>query len=168
MANTMIKLQTVTVGASGASSIEFTSIPQTFTDLQLYISSRTTGTNGTIVWKFNTDSTASNYFMRYLAGNGSVASSSNSNNPWFSDSPISTDTTSVFGSTNVYIPNYTGSNSKSLSVETVTENNATLAYQQMFAGRWTGTAAITAITLTPFSGSYAQYTTATLYGIKSS
>jgi hypothetical protein len=35
MANTMVKIQTITVGASGSASIEFSNIPQTFTDLKI-------------------------------------------------------------------------------------------------------------------------------------
>jgi len=37
MANTLKKIQTVTVGSGGAASIEFTSIPQTYTDLKLVV-----------------------------------------------------------------------------------------------------------------------------------
>jgi hypothetical protein len=40
MANTMVKIQTITVGASPAASIEFTNIPQTFTDLKIVASIR--------------------------------------------------------------------------------------------------------------------------------
>ena len=38
---TMVKLQTVTVGSGGASSIDFTNIPQTYTDLKIVLSART-------------------------------------------------------------------------------------------------------------------------------
>ena len=38
MANTMKALQTVTVGAGGAATVTFSSIPQTYTDLILVVS----------------------------------------------------------------------------------------------------------------------------------
>jgi hypothetical protein len=37
---TMVKIDTVTVGSGGAASIEFTNIPQTYTDLQIVLSAR--------------------------------------------------------------------------------------------------------------------------------
>ena len=169
MANpTMTLIASNTVGSGGASSVTFSSIPATYTDLQLVCSSRVDGSNGTIVWKFNTDTTASNYTEKYLGGNGSTASSGGSNNPWYSHSNDSTTTTSTFENTSVYIPNYTSGNQKSVSVDTVSENNSTTAYAQFFAGIWTGTSAINAITLTPYSGNFVQYSTFYLYGISNS
>ena len=158
----------IVVGSGGVSSVTFSSIPQTYTDLQLVCSSRVDSSNGTVVWKFNTDTTASNYTEKYLSGNGSSAASGGSNNPWFSHSNDNTTTTSTFENTSVYIPNYTNGNQKSVSVDTVSENNSTTAYAQFFAGIWTGTSAINAITLTPYSGNFTQYSTFYLYGVSNS
>ena len=47
MANTFKKIQTVTVGSGGAASIDFTSIPQTYTDLKIVLSARTNRANAT-------------------------------------------------------------------------------------------------------------------------
>jgi len=69
-------IQTVTVGSGGASSIDFTSIPQNFTDLQIVISARSTltGTNYEDVGiKFN--SSSSGYTERQIYANGSTAGS---------------------------------------------------------------------------------------------
>jgi hypothetical protein len=76
---------------------------------------------------------------------------------------ISTDTASTFGNLSIYIPNYAGSADKNFSVDTVSENNATTAYTQIFTGVWANTAAITQITLS--LANFAQYSNAYLYGI---
>jgi hypothetical protein len=65
----------------------------------------------------------------------------------------------------MYIPNYASSNYKSFSIDSVTENNGTVAYQIMHAGVWSNTAAITSLTITAAGGNLAQYSTATLYGV---
>lgn len=167
MANTLKKIQTITVGSGGASSIEFTSIPQTYTDLKLVLSARSTTSDSTNPWKFATISfngNTSNRTTRFLSGNGSTASSA-------SDTTIYTwvaghnATASVFGNAEIYIPNYTSANNKSLSIDTVTENNATASYMNLQAGLWSNTAAITQVTITLDTGNFVQYTTATLYGI---
>jgi len=74
------------------------------------------------------------------------------------------DTASTFGNGQVYIPNYAGSNNKSTSADTVSEDNATLAYSALTAGLWSNTAAITSITIAAVTN-FAQYSTAYLYGI---
>ena len=165
MANTFIKLSTITVGVGGSSTIDFTNIPQTFTDLKLVMSLRNTGTSGEFYLRFNGVST--NHSDRWLYGNGSsVGSITNVNIDLFN--VASDQTASVFGSAEVYIPNYTSSNYKPVSSESVQENNATATYLLLEAGLWSSTAAITRITLVPGANSFAQYSTATLYGIKNS
>lgn len=176
MANTMIKLQTVTVGASGASSIDFTSIPQTFTDLKIVISGRGASGAGNVSMRFN--GVTSGYTNRRLYGDGAAGNSDTvSGTAAAAGSAIlcgvisaSTTTASVFGSQEIYIPNYTLSNNKSVSCDAVIETNATTAYQDLIAGLWSNTAAITSISLISYqtSGTFVQYSTATLYGIKSS
>jgi hypothetical protein len=66
----------------------------------------------------------------------------------------------------IYFPNYASATNKSFSIDSVTENNATLANQFLTAGLWSNTAAITSITLLAASGNLAYYSTASLYGIK--
>jgi hypothetical protein len=82
--------------------------------------------------------------------------------------PGSTATSNTFGNFTLYIPNYAGSTQKSMICEAVTENNATNAAARLCAYLHTGTSAINIITLTAASGTFVQYSTATLYGIKSS
>jgi hypothetical protein len=171
MANTFVALATVTVGSGGAANIEFTSIPGTYTDLLIMASMRGTAAATVVQGKIKFNGSTTSYSERLLQGNGSSASSSSQSGAdleWIGVSPGANATASTFGNTFFYIPNYTSSNYKSTSSESVTENNATSATQHLVAGLWSNTSAITQITITPSSGNWAQYSTATLYGIKNS
>lgn len=167
----MRAIQTVTVGAGGAASIDFTSIPQTYTDLVIVYSLRTAQA-GTYVdglgVRFNGDS-GNNYPFTQLFGTGSSGTGTSGGTVSFIyGRPIngSTSTANTFGNGQIYIPNYTSSNSKSVSVDSVTEGNTTGSDQGFVAHRWTGTAAITSISMFDFNGSnLVQYSSATLYGI---
>jgi hypothetical protein len=165
MADTYTLIQSVAVGSGGAASIEFGSIPQTYTDLKIVISARSTGAGSQILLSFN-GSTAS-FTSRYLFGDGSTVTSGTLAR-YAGAFPLSTFTASVFGNSEIYIPNYTGSSNKSYSADSVTENNATGSYLTMVAGLWSATSAITSVTLTPDSVNFAQYSSASLYGIKNS
>ena len=106
---------------------------------------------------------------RFLEGNGSSASSASGTDGRFSTFNADTSTANTFGNAELYIPNYAGSNYKSVSIDTVTENNATSAYAEIEAALWANTAAISSITCTlAFGTLFMQYSTATLYGISKS
>jgi hypothetical protein len=160
----------VTVGSGGASSIDFTSIPSTYTDLVVKISARTNRTSqpdDDIRVQVN-GNTSAIYSQRRVLGNGSATfsdSSSGSNvGVSFADGP--TATASTFGSTDIYIPNYAGSTNKSMSVDGVSENNATAGAAGMNAFLASTTTAISSISLAPLFGTqFVQYTTAYLYGV---
>lgn len=171
MANTYEAIATVTVGSGGAANIEFTSIPATYTDLLVMLSARSTRSgqvNSSARVYFN--NSTSNFSTRDLLGNGSAVSSSS-----YSDGPLvyipaATATASTFGNAYVYVPNYAGSTNKSYSIDYVAETNAaTIDAQGIAAALWSDTAAITSIKFTEAnSQNFAQYSTATLYGIKNS
>jgi hypothetical protein len=82
--------------------------------------------------------------------------------------PAATSTANTFGNVAIYIPNYTSSNNKSISVDGVGENNATTAFADLYAGLWANSSAITSITLYNIISDFAEFSTATLYGIKNS
>jgi hypothetical protein len=166
MAVTYKLIETITVGSGGAASIEFTSIPQTYTDLQLVFSMRSTTTVDYADLSFN--STTVGFSYRRLTGDGSGAGSNTGSQAVVATQVPSSYTASVFASTSLYIPNYTGSTNKSWSLDTVLENNATGTQMNLIAGLWSNTAAITAIKFAAPAGSIAQYSSASLYGIKNS
>jgi hypothetical protein len=162
-----VLLETVTVGAAGATSVAFNNIPQTgYTDLVVKVSSRSSvsGANDYPIIKFN--GSTSSYSLIGLAGNGSTVST-------YTDTSIygigagGTQTASTFGNTEYYIPNYTGSTNKYLSIDGVNENNGTTATAAIIAGLWSNTAAITSFTLEPYNAGqiFVQYSTFSLYGI---
>jgi hypothetical protein len=161
---------TVTVGAGGAANMEFTSIPATYTDLIVVASMRSDAVAVSPNVKLQFNGSTTGYSERLVFGNGSSASSANraSTEIIYIYGDGASATASTFGSLNVYIPNYASSNNKSVSIDTVNENNATAATAGMTAGLWSNSAAITSIRLTPETGSFVQYTTATLYGISKS
>lgn len=173
MPNPTFKLiASVEVGSGGASSIDFTSIPATYTDLCLVLSSRTsraTNPEDEVYVRFNGSS--SGYSSRSLFGTGAATSSNTGgtaqiNRTWTTANGA---TSSTFGNMQIYIPNYAGSQNKSVSIDAISENNSTTAYAVFTAGLWSNSAAINQITLTPEVGpSFMQYSTATLYGIKNS
>lgn len=170
MANeTMVLLEKIVVPSGGASSITFTSIPQSYTDLQIRSTIRSTRNGGfdTITIKFNGNLTNMSYLTLEGRGN-SAASFSGSSVSYLGSSNGSTSTASTFSNLDVYIPNYTSSANKSYSVDSVAENNATgafSAYQNLVAGLWSNSAAITSITISPDNGSFVQYSTFYLYGV---
>lgn len=167
MAVTHKLIQTITVGSGGAASIEFGSIPQTYTDLMVVSSLRITQT----AWdSFNVyfNGSNTNLSSRYLLGNGASAASGTLAYGYAGTSDIGSATANVFSNSSLYVPNYTGSSQKSYSVDNVAENNATTAYVNIIAGLWTGTSAITSLTLVANSTAFVQYSSASLYGIKNS
>lgn len=181
MATTFVKIATVTVGAGGASSIDFTSIPSTYTDLVVKVSARasanSTYTNPMFV-RFN--SSTSGYTSRALTNGGANVATSSTNpynitSAFYGGEQTTTAlTSSTFTNTEIYVPNYAGSSNKSVSLDAAAENNASTEYTWglgLVAALWSNTSAITSITLltaSSLSGTFQQYSTATLYGISKS
>jgi hypothetical protein len=163
-----------TVGSGGAANIEFTSIPATYTDLCIKLSTRCGFTGGVANLSMQINgNTGANYQYRELIGNGSTASSgSGTNSANFNSIQVPNDATSnTFNNVEIYIPNYAGSTQKSISVDAVTENNsASTNVQARFqAWLWLQTSAINQLTFTSQgSTNFLQYSTAYLYGISNS
>jgi hypothetical protein len=156
---------------ASAASVTFASIPQSgYTDLKIVASSRDTNTGAywsNIFLTFNNNT--ANYSTRLLGNaDGSAVSATSGSSTYiqygYSVSPSST--ASTFSNTEIYIPNYTGNTNKSVSIDSVTENNGTQILLSLAAGLWSNTAAITSITLTAAnSSSFTANSTFSLYGI---
>jgi len=172
MAYTYSKIATYTVGSGGVASISFLNIPQTYTDLKLVFSLRETVTNGVVKITFNGATTG--YTARQLYGAGGSGLGSNTDytggGTYYGAEATSVGsnfTASTFSNCEIYIPNYTSSNYKSIGADSTVENNASLSYVSLSAGLWSNTSPITSITITQYStGNFVQYSSAHLYGIK--
>lgn len=163
-------IQTGVVGSGGSSGILFSSIPQTFDDLLIVWSGRSTLNTFPIYegrLKLNTvDTNQTSRYLRALAGVG--VESVGYSYVVSGVIPQSGNTSNTFGSSQIYIPNYKSSNYKSLSVEMVSESNNTATYSwdlQIIAGLWSSTAAITSLEIYVPSGLLAEGSMASLYGI---
>lgn len=175
MPNNYVLLETVTVGAAGAASVVFNNIPQSgYTDLVIKASARGTftGTNWIVFYTTFNGTGVADYSEILLYGTGTAAGSEK-----YIGSPsgastffATTDscTANTFGNAEIYIPNYTNSTTaKSISVDGVTETNATAALTQLNTMLWNPSvkAAITSVTLTPAANNIAVGSTFSLYGI---
>lgn len=158
----------VVVGSGGTASINFSSIPSTYTDLLILGSCRTDGSyeSEDLLIKFN--NTTSSFSRLRLGGNGSSAFTDyyNANTPGRVNGATSTSNT--FNNFSIYIPNYADSQSKIASYDTVTEQNGTTAIAQLVCLSWGITDAINQITLYETTRNLVQYSTVSLYGITKS
>ena len=174
MANpTMTLIASHTTASGGDASYAFTSIPQTYTDLVLKLSMRGNYTGDLVTnLAITFNATTSGYSEKLLwnSNNNTAGSASGSGGSFvwtWGNGPSST--SNVFSNGEIYIPNYTSSNYKSISSDSVNENNSSSnGLLSLDAGLWSNTAAITSITLTPLYGSFVQYSSFYLYGISNS
>ena len=168
MATTYTLISSVTVGSGGASSIDFTSIPSTYTDLLVKLSGRSSRAAAVMEeFKLTVNGSATSYSERQLRGDGTNVISQSFSGASIQQlgQPGAGATSNVFGNWEFYIPNYAGSNYKSISLDGVTENNATQSYTNFETGLWSNTSAITSISISAGSYLAVQYSTAYLYGI---
>lgn len=152
-------IQTITVGAGGASFIQFASVPQDSTDLKLVVSARSSNADSSFSIRLNGSTT--NLLMRFLSGYGNSRGSSTSTSQ-VGNMTGSDYTANTFGNTELYLCNYTSGQNKTFNSTDVTENNAILGVQNIVTGVWSNTAAVTSI---GFWGNFAQHSTASLYKI---
>ena len=172
MPDTMTLISSATAGSGGASSFDFTSIPNTYTDLLIKISARVTGGAGVkdIAIQYNGD-TGSNYTYVEMVGTGASTSTGTATTVRHNTiSPPDNTTANTFGNVDIYIPSAFTSYQKSSSVSAVAENNsASTDVQLRLQGwLWSGTSAITSIKIFAPGQTMTQYSTAYLYGIKNS
>ena len=169
---TMTKISSTTVGAGGSSTITFTGIPQDYTDLRITLSARGTENNyyTNFLMTFNGGGTSDYTFIRGigisngLSGDGPFTSQSSI---YIGEANAATSVASSFCHFDIHIGNYTEPRFKGVSIDKSQTNSTSTPYILGITGAgWLNTAPITSITLSNTSGLFAQYSTATLYGIK--
>jgi len=169
MPNALTLIATQTASAGTVSAFDFTAISGIYTDLYVTVSGRSTFAAVTDPMNFIFES-LSGYTMRYLQSNGTAASSGtdlagvgNFRQP--AVLPGASATANVFGSITVYVPNYTSAIDKTYSTECVTENNATAATTLISASKYVSTGPVARVVVSPYNGSFAQWSTASVYGV---
>jgi len=169
MPNTFELISSYTATGS-VSTISFTSIPATYTDLVILLSGRVDDTFGNPWYDtyLKVNSTAGT--SRDLYGTGNAAASGTDSEIRILGIPSSGATASVFSNVTIYIPNYASTTTyKSISIDSVSENNATGSMAQLAAGLYSSNTAISSLTIDPYSAAnFVIYSTAYLYGIKNS
>ena len=170
--NSYESIATTTVGSGGSASITFSSIPATYTHLQIRCLMQETqaGTD----WDnfnavFNSD-TGANYTRHFVEGNGAAVTAfgaANRSAAFVGMVSRSGAGASVFGVNIIDILDYANTN-KYKTVRTL----AGFDYNGggstgLFSSAWLSTSAISSIVLTADSGSnFSQYSSFALYGIK--
>jgi hypothetical protein len=173
--NNFTSIATATVDSSGASSITFSSIPSTYTHLQIRgIAKDSRGSYGDdyTYMQFNGDS-GNNYSTHRIRGDGSSAFASASINA----SKISfidiagNGASNIFGVFIIDILDYANTNKNKItrSLSGVDVNGTVNGYGgplDFTSGAWYSTSAINSITFTCGTPNFLQYTQFSLYGVK--
>jgi hypothetical protein len=163
-------IQTVTVGSGGSSTISFTSIPSTYSHLQIRNISRSSRSDITdsVLLRLNSD-TGNNYAYHFLRGNGTAASASaaTSTSSIFAGAAVAqTGGANMFGVGVIDILDYSNTN-KNKTIRSLTgedRNGQGFVYFQ--SGLWMNTSAVSTLTFLNEFGNFSQYSSFALYGIK--
>ena len=161
-------IATVTVGSGGASDITFSAIGSTYKHLQIRLTSKLSDQNNIYMQVGNGSiDTGSNYAWHELYGDGSSAAAGAGSSQTFTKVSYQASTGSNIMSVAVIdILDY-GSTSKYKTIRSLTGSDANgSGYVFLRSGLWQSTSAINTIKLYGQSGSFNQYTSAALYGIK--
>jgi hypothetical protein len=169
-------IATVTAGSGGVTDFEFTSIPGTFSHLQLRIIAQSkasgTGIAANLFMRFNSDSTGANYTYHRLSGDGATAAANagTSMGAAYVGSTLSASgNTSIFTTYIVDILDYANTNKyKTIrSLTGVDKNGAGVVW--FGSCLWLSTSAISSIKILEDAGSsgFTQYSQVALYGIRS-
>ena len=165
-------IATVTVGSGGSATVSFTSIPSTYTHLQIrYLAANEASgpSDEPVYMRFNSDTTNSNYRNHRTGAEGSSVSSGSFQLPISSGTNGNGNADTYYSAGVIDILDYANTN-KYTTVKSLSgwDSNST-GYIWVMSELWMNTAAITTIDFTTFTGSdYRQYSQFALYGIKGS
>ena len=158
-------IATVTVGAGGAANVEFTSIPSTYTHLQVRGISNPATSGANLSAQLNSD-TGTNYTYHEVYGTGSAAGvQAETGKTAILDIDGSSNSTS-YGAMIMDILDYANTN-KYKTVRTLSgvDTNGG-GYVRLISHLWLNTNAITTIKLSYSGQNLRQYSSFALYGIR--
>jgi len=161
----MFPLGMVQVGSGGAADVTFSSIPSTYTHLQIRGLARivTGGQAGVI--QFNGDTTTTNYYQHGIEALGSGTPGAYASNSFPTIISIPS-TANIFAVTVTDILDYKNTNKyKTIRVLTGQDKNGS-GELYFSSGLWKNTNAITSILIKPNASSFVEFTQFALYGIK--
>jgi len=173
MNETLTKLQTVSL-SSTQSSVSFSNIPQTYTDLVVKISARSSAAAVGDNLQVTFNGSSSGYTGLRIYSNPNSGSSPLSYT-WSNTYGLvgivdaGNETGSTFSNIEMTIPNYTSNNYKIYSVDSAEENVASAnAFIEIDAMTWANTAPITSMTfaVSTSPNTFASGSEFTLYGVK--
>ena len=176
-AGAMFPIRSYVVPSGGAASVSFTSIPSTYSHLQLrgIIRTDVSGTGGIFPnMRFNSDS-GSNYARHNLGAYGSTSATTDVNAGSSLSSVVATaiapkagDLASTYGAFVIDILDYANTNKYKTSryLMGLDLNGGANSYIYFGSGLWQSTSAITQIDMILSSGNFAQYSSIQLYGVK--
>jgi hypothetical protein len=173
--NSYESIATQTVGAGGAASVTFSSIPSTFKHLQIRgiarDSAADTGVQN-VVMSLNSDTTYTNYRTHYLLGDGATPDAGSIQVSGFYTAAAlavsNNATASIYGATVIDILDYADTNkNKTLRVLAGIDLNGVGGQMRLQSSVWLSTSAVTSCTINVRSaGNLMQYSQFALYGIK--
>lgn len=177
MAGNHVLLETIHL-TQDTGTVVFDNIPQTgYTDLKIVMSARGTYASSVLYehirMVYNGGASGGDYRSRMVYANGSAAYSADNSGsggtyePWAGVFCGSNSLANTYSNCEIYIHNYNVSGiTKTALGNSVSESNTGVNTSTTFQGmRWTGTAAITSVTLYPSVGSFVTGSTFSIYGV---
>lgn len=168
MANTVTLIETKTL-VSAVNNVTFSAIPQTYDDLWLKWSTRSSATDGADAWdtilQFNGSSAGMNFYS--VRGDGTGVNFNSLTDRMLRTTVPSNWVANNFSNAQLYLPRYTNTSyNKIFFVDSAIENTAVGGADIAIGGLWSSTAAVTSIALVTNAGNFVTNTSVSLYGIK--
>ena len=163
-------IATTTVGAGGTSSITFSSIPSTYTHLQVRYFARGTAAVTTQEFYLRYNASSANYNGgHYLYGEGTGVFSGKygyTTVAVLEQLIAGSSTASVFNAGVIDVLDYANTNKYKTHRSLGGYDANGTGYISLNSSLWMDNAAVSSITMLPSSGNFAQYSSFALYGIK--
>ena len=168
--NSYESIATVSVGSGGQSTISFTSIPATYTHLQVRAIARGTFSGNLVSFNMRLNGeTGAFYSAHHLGGDGAnpyAYAGSSATSIDLNDIASATNTASVFSVLIMDILDYTDTNKYTTTRGLLGRDFNGSGQLELNSGLYQKTTAISSITFALGANDFAQYTQFALYGIK--
>lgn len=154
-------IQSQTVGSGTPTTVQFTSIPATFTDIVAVCSARSSYASGYPITMSVQINGANIDALRTVYGGGTGVGYEGSSGADYV--PSSSAYTGMFGSATYYFGNYASATPKNFFIDSATDGE-TASYIRLIAGMHNTTSAISSLTFTMNQGGFVQNSVISLYG----